>query len=178
MPGPLRSAATFALAYGAAIGLASIAGALLLRRGIEADLALALLLFAGGAATGGFLASLAMAGLARRKPRSARLALSLVALILLTTGFQVVFFYGNYMSYYVAWWGDPFTADWFFPLIITFFGAGFYYLALGLPMMLPIGFPVLIGAAFWLSRMPGSARLPPGDPAGRPRSANKERPVH
>lgn len=141
-----------ALVYGVAIGVSSVPGALLLRRGIEGDLAHALSLFAAGSVAAAFIAVVVVETVGPRLLPSARLALALLLLILLTSGGQHLAFFVDYAANYAAF-GDPMlSAGWFRSMASAFAGSGYYYIAIGLPMMLPAGLPVLFAAAFLLMR--------------------------
>jgi hypothetical protein len=150
--GLLSRAATFAALYGASVGIAGIPGALWLYGGIGSGLRLALILFAIGAAIAGFFAALAIAWWGPRLHPPARFAAAIVLLVVLSAGFDTLLFYGNYISHYVEWWPEAFSAHWFFTAISTFAGVGYYYVALGVPMLLPVGLPVLFVAAYLLSQ--------------------------
>lgn len=145
----LRFAALYALSVAAAI----VAGALILGGAIE-EMWLLIGLFTIGAFGGGLFARLAVSLLGRRMVPTARVALAILALMLFTTACQHVAYFVNYMSYYAAWWPAPFTPDWLRASVSTYAGSGFYFTALGLPLMLPVGLPVLLVAAFLLARRP------------------------
>ena len=141
-------AVAFALLYGACVGLAGIPGALWLHHGINDRLRLALILFAAGAALAGFFAALILSRFAPGRHHAGRFAAAIILLVILSAGFDTAFFYANYITHYVAWWPATFSVHWFFTAIATFAGVGFYYVALGVPMLLPLGLPVLFVAAF------------------------------
>lgn len=144
-------AAGFGLAYGAGIGLASIAGALWLRHGIDPDLGIALGLFTLGAALAGFLTALLMIWAPPRR-FAARFAAALVLLLALTTGLDAFFLFVEYAAYYAQWWPPAFSVHWFFTATTTFLGVSFYYVAIGVPMIIPVGLPVALLAALLLAR--------------------------
>lgn len=148
----LRYALSFGLLYGACVGLAGVPGALLLYHGINDRLRLALILFALGAALAGFLTALALGRYGPRRHPAGRFAAAIGLLIVLSAGFDTVFFYADYITHYVAWWPATFSAHWFFTALTTFAGVGYYYVALGVPMLLPLGLPILFAAAFLLSQ--------------------------
>jgi hypothetical protein len=108
--------------------------------------------FAVGAAAAGFIAALIMTALPGRMPWSARYAAALVALMVLTTGAHVVLLFSQYAPYYAQWWPAPFHSWWFDAATSTFAGIGFYYGAIGLPMLLPLGLPALLAFAALLAR--------------------------
>lgn len=144
-------ALTFGTAYGAAVGLGGVIGALWLRHGIEPRLGTALLLFTVGAALAGFLTALVI-GRTGMKRRTARFAAALVLLIILTTVFDAVLLYVEYAGYYVQWWPPLFSVHWFFTATTTFLGVSFYFVALGVPMIVPLGLPLTLLAALLLAR--------------------------
>ena len=78
--------------------------------------------------------------------------MAVVALVVLTAGFDVFFLYLNYISYYAQWWPDAFTAHWFFTGVTTFLGVGFYYVTIATPMLMPFGLPVILGFGFLAAR--------------------------
>jgi hypothetical protein len=144
----------FAAVYGAAVGIAFLAGAFWLRGGVTDRLGLAIVLFAAGAACAGWGAAWFLARWGTRRPGSARFAAAAIILTVLTVGFDAFFLFLNYSAYFIQWWPTPFTLHWFFNLITTGGGVTFFFIALGLPLLLPLGLPVLFGAAFILSRPP------------------------
>lgn len=147
----LIRASAFGLGYGLAAGFAALIGALWQRGVIDQDLWLALLLIAAGAAVAGFLTCLLLAWWGRRRSRPARLAAAIVALVLLTIGFDTLLLYANYISYYAQWWPPAFTTHWFMTALTTLAGVGFYFVTIGVPMLLPLGIPLVIAAAFVLT---------------------------
>ena len=147
----------FALLYGAGAGIGSIPGALLLRHDIDRRLGLALILFAAGAASAGLVSSWLMGRWWRSRPRSARFAGAVIVLTFFTCFFDAFFFYLHYISYFSQFWADLFTPLWFASLIFTGGGVTFFFVSIGLPMLLPLGLPVMLAAAYVLSR-PASPR--------------------
>jgi len=108
-------------------------------------LGLALLLFGAGAIAAGFLTSLLVNQWGAGLSKASRLALAVLSLVVLTAGFDALFLYFNYISYYVQWWPDPFTSHWFFTAISTFLGVSYYYVTIAVPMLIPVGLPVVFG---------------------------------
>jgi hypothetical protein len=151
-PRPFLRSVRFGVGFGVAIGLAAIPGAMWSRHAISPELAEALALLAVGAAAAGFLASQLGRLLPGHSQFGARLAAAIVLLVVLTTGCQVVLLFAEYAPYYAQWWPPPFTWLWWEGVLTTFAGVGFYYGAIGLPMLLPLGFPALLVAAFLLAR--------------------------
>jgi hypothetical protein len=141
----------FAVAYGAAVGAAAFLGALWLRRGVSEEIAVVIGFFTLGAVIGG----LATAVLMRRRLVGAglgpRLAASVLCLVLATTGTHILLLFAEYAGYYAQWWlsslGGQLKAA-----ASTLAGVGFYYVSIGLPLLLPAGLPVLLASAFWLAR--------------------------
>ena len=148
----LLHAAIFAALYGACVGLAGIPGALWLYGGIGDRLRLALILFAAGAVLAGFITALLMGWIGPRLHVPGRFAAAIILLVVLSAGFDTALFYANYISHYVEWWPAAFSAHWFFAVLTSFAGVGYYYVALAVPMLMPVGLPVLFVAAFLLSR--------------------------
>ena len=142
---PFLRSVRFGIAFGAAIGFASVPGALWIRGTIDSDLGLALLLFGAGAIAAGFLTSLLVNQWGAGLSKASRLALAVLSLVVLTAGFDALFLYFNYISYYVQWWPDPFTSHWFFTAISTFLGVSYYYVTIAVPMLIPVGLPVVFG---------------------------------
>lgn len=142
----------FGAAFGAAIGLAFVPGALWIRGTIDSDLGLALVLFGTGAAIAGFITSLLLYRWGPILGLPSRLALAVFSLVVLTAGFDALLLYFNYISYYVQWWPDPFTTHWFFTGITTFLGVSYYYAAIAAPMLIPVGLPVVFGFALIAAR--------------------------
>jgi hypothetical protein len=156
-PGRSRAAgfvrhAAFGLAFGAAVGLASIPGALIIRGDIDQRLGFALLLFAAGASAAGLVSSWLLGRRLRSRPRTARLAAAIIVLTFFTCLFCSFFLYLQYISYFAAYWERAFTSGWFESVIFTGAGVTFFFVSLALPMMLPVGLPVLLAGAFVLSR--------------------------
>ena len=149
---PILAAAAFAGAYASVIGLASVPGAIWRRGWIDRDLAVALLLIAAGAAVAGFLTALVFRLRRARRGFSARFAAAIFLLIVLTAGFDALFLYLDYIAYYTQWWPEPFSVHWFFTAATTFVGVFFYYAAVAVPMLLPLGLPAVFGFAFFLAR--------------------------
>ncbi len=147
----LRRSAGFAVIYGAATGIASVGGALWLRHGIDANLRLALLLFTAGAAIAGFLTPLLISWWGRRWPMPARFAAAIISLILLSAGFHTILLFVDYIGYYVQWWPPAFSLHWAFTILTTFAGVAFFYVAVGIPMLLPLGLPVVFASAYFLA---------------------------
>ena len=142
----------FGTGFGAAIGLAFVPGAFWVRGTIDRDLGLAFLLFGAGAALAGFFTSLLLNRLGATLGRPSRLALAIFSLIVLTAGFDALLLYFNYISHYIQWWPDPFTAHWFLTAISTFLGVSYYYAAIAVPMLIPVGLPVVLGFGFLAAR--------------------------
>ena len=134
------------------MGLASVPGALWLRDAIDPDLALALLLFAGGAVVAGFVTALIVLRFGEPLARPARIALAIALLGVLTGGFDSFFLYLHYIAYYVQWWPDAFTLHWFFTAVSTFLGVSFYFASIGAPMLIPLGLPTVLGFGFLIAR--------------------------
>ncbi len=137
--------------YGACVGLAGVPGALWLHHGINDRLRLALILFAVGAALAGLLTALILSRFSAGRHHAGRFAAAIALLIVLSAGFDTALFYANYITHYVDGWPTAFSAHWFFTAFATFAGVGYYYVALGVPMLLPVGLPVLLVAAYLLS---------------------------
>jgi len=108
--------------------------------------------FALGAMVAGFFATLIMAALPHRLRPSSRYAAALVTLMLLTTGAQVALLFAQYVPYYAQWWPAPFHSWWSNAVLSTVAGVGFYYGAIGLPMLLPLGLPLLFASAAFLTK--------------------------
>jgi hypothetical protein len=108
--------------------------------------------FVVGAIVAGFFAALIMAAIPDRLRQSARYAVALVTLVVLTTGAHVVLLFGQYVPYYAQWWPAPFHGWWLQAVTSTFAGVGFYYGAIGLPMLLPLGLPLLLASAAFLTK--------------------------
>ncbi len=134
------------------MGVASVPGALWLRETIGPELGVALLLFALGAAAAGVLTVFAVLRFGRSLRSSARLALAIILLGTLTAGFDSFFLYLHYVTYYVQWWPEIFSAHWFFTAISTFLGVAFYFTSIGAPMLIPFGLPTMLAFAWALSR--------------------------
>jgi hypothetical protein len=148
--GVLLRAAAFAAFYALAVGLAFVAGAFLIRRGIDGRLGTAILLFTLGAFAAGLVTALLGHRFGRKRPTSARFALAFVLLAILTVAADVFLFYLQYISYYAPWWpGFPHVL---FTAVFTGFGVAFYYGTLALPLLLPLGVPLLFAASWYLAR--------------------------
>lgn len=143
--------AGFAAAFGVAVGAAAFLGALWLRRGVSEEIAVVIGFFTVGAVIGGG----ASAALMRRRLVGAglgpRLAASLLCLLLATTGTHVLLLFAEYTGYYAQWWPSSLGGQ-IKAAASTLGGVGFYYVSIGLPLLLPAGFPVLLASAFWLAR--------------------------
>ncbi len=149
------------------MGAAYTAGAAL-RRGIEPRLAVAIALFAVGAFVAGVAAAwlTGRRGLARRP--SARLAASLLVLTVLTVGFGAFFLFVAHAFQATAAWGRPFTLHWVGSMIVNGGASLIYTMAIALPLIIPFGLPVLLGAAIVAAR---PSRLSAAAPPVRPRAA-------
>jgi hypothetical protein len=102
----------------------------------------------------------------RDRPRSARLAASLLLLTVLTVGFGAFFLFVAHMTQATSVWGRPFSLHWVGSLIVNSGAALVYTMALALPMIIPLGLPILLAAAVVAAR---PARLSPAAPPVRPR---------
>lgn len=149
---PFLKSVRFGIAFGAAITFAFVPGALWIRGTIDSDLRLALLLFGAGATVAGFLTSLLVSQWGATLGGASRLALAVFSLVVLTAGFDALFLYFNYISYFVQWWPDPFTTHWFFTAISTFLGVSYYYATIAVPMLIPVGLPVVLGFGLFAAR--------------------------
>jgi len=147
----MGSGALFGLAFGAAVGLAAIPGALVVRHAISPDLALVIVFFALGAAPAGFLAALIAGRLPSRFTRGRRFAAALLSMMLFTTGAHVILLFAEYAAYYAQWWPSD-AGEWLQAAGFTFGATGFYYAVLGLPVLLPFGLPVVLAFAMFLAR--------------------------
>jgi hypothetical protein len=145
-------APAFGALYGIAVGLAFIPGALWLRGGIDGRLGLAIGLFTAGAACAGTLSAWFLPSISRRKPFSARFSAALILLMLSTAAFQALLLFLHRAVYAAKWWVEPLTLHWFIALAMNAAGTAFYYVALGLPMLLPAGLPLLFASAALLAR--------------------------
>ena len=111
-----------------------------------------MILFAAGAAAAGLVSSWLTGRWWRTRPRSARFAGAVIVLTFFTCFFDAFFFYLHYISYFSQFWADPFTPWWFASLVFTGGGVTFFFVSIGLPMLLPLGLPVLLAASLLLSR--------------------------
>ncbi|MGD9738487.1 MAG: hypothetical protein AB7O56_15540 [Bauldia sp.] len=132
--------------------MAGVLGALIVRRGIEGDLALALGLFTAGSFVAGIVAGALVRRIGSRLEPRARLAFAVLALMLLTSAAQHIAYFIHYVWYYSGWWGEPLSPGWLEAFVTAYAGSGFYFIALGLPLMLPVGIPVIFAAAIFLAR--------------------------
>ena len=170
----------FACAYGGAMGVAAVPGALWLRGSVDSRLGLALLFFAAGAFVAGLLAALTLRLWGRRRARSARFAAAIIVLAILTVGFDAFIYYVHTASYFGKWWATPFSFHWFVTVVFTGGGALFYFMTIALPMILPLGLPVLLAGAAILSRPPapdGAAFLSPAPAPAKMAAVSRGRPV-
>jgi len=148
------------------MGLAYLAGAALWR-GIEPRLAVAIALFAVGAFAAGAATAWLMGRRGLERPLSARLAASLLVLTVLTVGFGAFFLFLGHVTNATRVWGDPFTLHWVGSLIVNAGAALVYTMALALPMIIPLGLPILLAAAGVLA---WPAALSLATPPVRPRA--------
>ncbi|MCW5696928.1 MAG: hypothetical protein KIS96_09380 [Bauldia sp.] len=150
--GVLLRAANFAAVYAAMVAAAFVGGAFLIRRGIDGRLGTAIILFTLGAFIAGFAAALLHRRWSRGRPATARFALAFLLLAILTVAFDVLLFFVQYASYYAQWWpGFPWVL---FTATFTGLGVAFYYGTLALPLLLPLGVPLLFAASWYLARLP------------------------
>ena len=106
-----------------------------------------------GAGFLGFLGGVPVARfLAMGRPPETRLAGTFLCLSSGTLGFMLALLYLQYRRFY-AQWHDPFlTKTWVIQQIETVLGAGYQYLVLGLPHLLPIAFPLLVLTSFAVAK--------------------------
>lgn len=140
-------AGLFAIVFAAACFLAFLGDAWLAGRPVDSRLRLAIALFAAGAFMAGFLAWLIAGRMLAGKVPTARFAGATVLLTLGTPAASAFAFFLQYRLYYAAWHGPPLTLGWVFELIFTGVGAAYLFVVTGLPLFLPLGLPVLFGAA-------------------------------
>lgn len=151
-PGSLVGALAFGVLYGLGMGVAGVGGALLSRHRIETDLGVFLGHSAIATVIAGVLAAILAGWLGRNLFPTARVALALLALAILTGVAQHFVYFLDYASYYATFWERPFTIPWLRSVTATYAGSAFYFVSLGLPLMLPFGVPVVLGAALVLAR--------------------------
>lgn len=143
-----------------------MAGALWRRGAIEPRLALALVLYAVGAAAAGAVSAWLLNRWGRDRPPSARLAGAIAVLSALTVGIGAFFLFVAVAVRRQATWGAPFSLEWIGSMIVNSGAALIYTVALALPMLLPLGIPLMLIAAWQLAPLP---RLSPVAAPVRPR---------
>ncbi|MCC6736814.1 MAG: hypothetical protein IT534_11905 [Bauldia sp.] len=102
----------------------------------------------------------------RSRPHSARLAAALLLLTVLTVGFGAFFLFVAHVTQATSVWGRPFSLHWIGSLIVNSGAALIYTIAIALPMIIPLGLPILLAAAVVAARPP---RLSPAAAPVRPR---------
>ncbi|MCW5715358.1 MAG: hypothetical protein KIT43_12665 [Bauldia sp.] len=104
------------------------------------------------------------------RPPSARLAASIAVLSGLTVGFGAFALFVAVAVLQSSRWGAPFSLEWIGSMIVNSGASLVYTIALGLPMLIPLGIPVMFLGAWQLARLP---RLSAAAAPVRPRASNE-----
>lgn len=145
-------ATLFALGHALAVAGLALLSMHLREQALGARALLATALLALGALAGGFVAWLLAWLLATSRPPSARFALMLVLIVAATAGFAGLFHFVQYRSYFATF---HFVGGWrpfFFQNLFTAASATFTLVASGLPLLLPLGLPLLLLEAALFTR--------------------------
>jgi hypothetical protein len=101
----------------------------------------------------GFAPGVTLANLiAGRKRQSQHMAALLIGLTLSTLGFTALVYLFQYRAYYSIWHDSIGSNDWYWQQFFTTAAAVYQFAVLGTRLYLPFGPPLLIGAAYILSR--------------------------
>lgn len=124
------------------------------RGAIEPRLALALALYTAGAASAGFVAACLMKRWGERRPPSARLAAAMAVLSALTVGLGAFLLFVAVAIRRQSTWGAPLSLEWIASMIVNSGASLIYTVTLALPMLLPLGIPVMFLGAWLLAPLP------------------------
>jgi hypothetical protein len=123
------------------------------RGSIEPRLAIALALYTIGAVAAGLVSAWLLVRWGERRPPSARLAAAIAVLSALTVGFGAFLLFVAVAVLRQGKWGAPFSLEWIGSMIVNGGASLVYTVALALPMLLPLGIPVMLVGAWQLARL-------------------------